>query len=824
MDRQHPTRIDKYEILGVLGEGGMGIVYRGLDKRMGREVAIKTVTEDFVRDATMLERFYQEAEKTGRLKHPNIVTVYDLGEQGGCPYIVMELVDGRPLDKIIRDDRNMPLLEKLRIVEQVASALGFAHRHDVIHRDVKPANVIVQRDGTAKLLDFGIARDENRQGQGLTRTGIVVGTVPYMAPERLRGATLDARSDIFAIGVVLFQTLTGQLPWQGEDALLAGKIFNEKHPKLSLYLSGYPPVLDSILDRALAKSPDDRYPTADEMATELFALVDQLKRQHIGEVIIQVQKLSTDQQYVEARDTLLQVLKLDNQHPDARRLLAEVQQHLSKKQREEQAQNLCTRAEDLAREKDFKKAIDLLDQATKLVPDDKQVFELLEQTRHKKTVHEQIEEFLRQADAARNSGDIDSARAIVEKARDLDAHDSRVQGVYISLSRHEEEAEDRLKAKKLMEEAQEELNRRQYPAAVKLLREAVDKDPLNQQLAGMLASAIAREQQEQRRNTLDEVANEVAQAISYEQIKTAQTNINAAIKKIGADPVLLRLQAQVVKQLRQFEAKRLVEDTVRDARAVLDTNPKQALELVESVLERLPTNEHLLALRAEISDRLVSAEREAQQSKVLEQAHKAVSESRFSDAVAALESCDPKLLSKEMSELLEFARNEARGEEHRQLVASAINRGQQMIREGRYQEATAFLKPIVAEQEDPAVQTLFKQAESLQSAVLEKANAAAAQVRALLQVEAFEQALASLEDLPADVQLQATIQSAIDEARKGIEREHQILAILAESYALLAAGKPAPVSLRNLAQTPPRGVIGQMVVALESRRTTTRPH
>jgi len=398
-----------------------------------------------------------------------------------------------------------------------------------------------------------------------------------------------------------------------------------------------------------------------------------------------------------------------------------------------------------------------------------------------------------------------------------------VQNIFLSLSRHEEEAEDRDRARKLMDEAQAALNQRQYSTAVRLLREAVAKDPLNQQLAAMLSSAVARDQQEQRRNTLDEVANEVSQAVSFEQLKAAQDRINEAIKKIGADPVLLRLQAQVVKQLRQFETKRLVEDTVRDARSVLDASPKQALEIVESVLERLPTNEHLLALRAEISDRLVRSERQAQQSKFLEQAHRAVAESRFSDAVAVLESCDPSLQSKEIAELLEFARSEARSDEHRKFVASSLTRGQQMIRDGRYQEATVFLQPMLSEDDNSGVQTLLKQAESLQSAVQEKANAAARQAASLLQVEAWEQALASLQSLPPDIQLHPAIQAAMQQAREGMAREFQHIALLAESYALLASGKPVRSWRELTPNAPPTGVIAQMLAALETRRTGARP-
>ena len=147
-------RIGKYEVIDLLGRGGMGLVYRAFDRQLNREVAIKTVTEGFSGDPEMLQRFYREAAKTGALHHPNIVIVYDLGEQDGFPYIVMEYLSGDPLDRLIESRQSRPLAFKLKIVEQVCYALGYAHRNDVIHRDVKPANVIIQPDGIVKLLDF----------------------------------------------------------------------------------------------------------------------------------------------------------------------------------------------------------------------------------------------------------------------------------------------------------------------------------------------------------------------------------------------------------------------------------------------------------------------------------------------------------------------------------------------------------------------------------------------------------------------------------------------------------------------------------------------
>jgi serine/threonine protein kinase len=209
-----PIRIGKYDVLDILGRGGMGIVYRARDSRIGRNVAIKTLTEGFSGNEEMLKRFYQEAGHTGNLRHPNIVIIYDFGDENGLPYIVMEYLDGDPLDQLIREKIPLHLSVKLEIIEQVCLALSYAHAQGMIHRDVKPANVIVQQDGLAKLLDFGIARaDEDRVDGGMTRTGTLVGTPAYMAPERLEGIKFDGRSDIFSVGVVLYQLLTGRLPF-----------------------------------------------------------------------------------------------------------------------------------------------------------------------------------------------------------------------------------------------------------------------------------------------------------------------------------------------------------------------------------------------------------------------------------------------------------------------------------------------------------------------------------------------------------------------------------------------------------------------------------
>ncbi len=256
-----PRTIGKYEILSTLGRGGMGVVYRARDALIGRDVAIKQLSAN---SEDLRNRFLLET-RSGVLNHPNLVTIYDVGEQDGCPYLVMEFLAGQPLDHILKVGR-LTVSEKLDILRQVCSGLAYAHGRGVVHRDIKPANIMVAPDLHAKILDFGIAKLESLSS--VTRTGNIIGTIYYMAPERFKGATSDGRADVWSCGVVLYQMLTGQLPFDGEDVAVMQKVLNDAPFPLSRYIPNVPPELEAVLAHALAKDPEKR-PTADQLGLEL---------------------------------------------------------------------------------------------------------------------------------------------------------------------------------------------------------------------------------------------------------------------------------------------------------------------------------------------------------------------------------------------------------------------------------------------------------------------------------------------------------------------------------------------------------------------------
>ena len=264
----------RYRILRKLGSGGMANVYLAEDEELGRRVAIKILNERYAGDDLFIERFRREAKSAAGLSHPNIVSIYDRGEAEGTYYIAMEVIEGRSLKELIMTHGALPVHTAIGYAKQLLEALRFAHRHGIIHRDIKPHNVLVSADQQVKaneprlkVTDFGIARHGASQ---MTEAGSIMGTAQYLSPEQARGAPVTAASDLYSAGVVLYEMLTGKVPFTGDSAIeIAMKHVNELPKPPSSLRPEIPPELDQIVLRALAKDPEDRYQTAEEFIEDL---------------------------------------------------------------------------------------------------------------------------------------------------------------------------------------------------------------------------------------------------------------------------------------------------------------------------------------------------------------------------------------------------------------------------------------------------------------------------------------------------------------------------------------------------------------------------
>ncbi len=265
----------RYELGDLIGYGGMAEVHRGRDVRLGRDVAIKVLRADLARDPSFLNRFRREAQSAAGLNHPSIVSVYDTGEDVGAggttqPYIVMEYVAGRTLREILKTEGRLPARRAMEITADVSAALDFSHRAGLVHRDVKPANVMITQAGAVKVMDFGIARAVADNSATVTQTANVIGTAQYLSPEQARGEQVDARSDVYSTGCLLYELVTGVPPFQGDSPVAVAYQHVRENPAMpSSRVPGLPRALDSIVMKALAKNPLNRYQSAGEMRSDL---------------------------------------------------------------------------------------------------------------------------------------------------------------------------------------------------------------------------------------------------------------------------------------------------------------------------------------------------------------------------------------------------------------------------------------------------------------------------------------------------------------------------------------------------------------------------
>ena len=237
----------RYELIEKIGEGGMAVVYKARCRLLNRYVAIKILRPEFTKDAQFVENFKRESQAAAGLQHPNIVSVYDVGKEGHIHFIVMELIDGRPLSDIIQERAPMDYKTSIELIKQVASALSVAHRNHIIHRDVKPHNIMITKDGMAKLADFGIAKAVS-DSTLVTETSKVIGSVHYFSPEQARGAYVDERSDIYSLGIVLYEMLTGQVPFDGDNPVQVALMhINDEITPPSELVPGIPPALEKLV-------------------------------------------------------------------------------------------------------------------------------------------------------------------------------------------------------------------------------------------------------------------------------------------------------------------------------------------------------------------------------------------------------------------------------------------------------------------------------------------------------------------------------------------------------------------------------------------------
>jgi serine/threonine protein kinase len=409
------TKFGKYLVENEIGKGGFGRVYCAFDSDTNRRVAIKVLASEG--DSDLLNRFQAEAGVTARLAHRNIVTVFEFAHQNGVPYLVMELLEGRTLHEIIASEHQLPLLEKVEIMYQVGEGLRHAHAHGVIHRDIKPGNIMVLPDGTVKIMDFGIARMMQREGIRYTREGDLIGTVSYMAPEIFQAREPDKRTDIFAYGVLYYELLTREHPFRADDPYaVIRRIINDDPLPLNAGLPACPPGLAMLLQHLLMKDPDMRFEEFGDVLFDTEPVLMSLRQERATSLAKEVEPLLKAGDYESAFSRIKQILDLDPTHEQARSWRDQIRTRLNR----QRAEKLRHQGLEHMLALRFKDAVTCFEAALQLDASQSDIVTLLDGAKAAVEHIRQSAELVNYARTDRQSGKLEEAFSKISRAIELD--------------------------------------------------------------------------------------------------------------------------------------------------------------------------------------------------------------------------------------------------------------------------------------------------------------------------------------------------------------------------------------------------------------------
>jgi hypothetical protein len=602
----------RYQLTDVIGKGGMGIVYRGFDVAMSRQVAIKMLLGFDAEDReTVLARFHREVTSLAALQHRNIVTIYTFEQYEGKPYMVMEYLEGKSLQQIISSKEAIELTEKLNLIVQVCDGLQYAHDNGIVHRDIKPANILVLKNGTAKLIDFGIARAG--RNETITQPGQVIGSLSYMSPEQLSSHPLDARTDVFSAGVVLFQLLTGNLPFQGADmSAIISQILNAPCPSLGTYVKDLPKELDQIVERALAKKPDERYQSAEEFGFDISRVLETLKRGLAGEFIRRAKACIERQDWEAARQQLQEVRKIDRRNDVANDMFQMVTREIQRQQKFVQIAQLRSQAQLALLESRYEEALECLEQGLRIDGGDAETLALREVVKQRIKRAKDLDNALRRSQAAFYAGDLAEAQSAIEQALAFEPEHTEARSLEHLIRKEVAERNKRVQLQSLLDSARTEIGKKNFVEALQFIRQAQAIDPADASIQELLSWASRGHSQEKARKALEGAASEIGHLLREDRYQEALLACDAALVTFPDEISLLKLRELAQRQF-EIQARRIaVEEVGNTARRHAAAGEyDHALELLETALQTYPGDTSLETFLAITRAELDQKQREA---------------------------------------------------------------------------------------------------------------------------------------------------------------------------------------------------------------------
>lgn len=823
LGRSEPAlkNVGKYEVLGELGHGAMGVVYRARDPMINRLVALKTITSGVANDPELLQRFYREAQAAGGLQHPNIVTIYDMGEAGSVPYIAMQLVEGENLEQLIAHRSPLPLTLKLAYAMQACRAFDFAHKQGIVHRDIKPGNVMVSKDGTVKVVDFGIARvlDTSR-----TQTGMLMGTFAYMSPEQYYGEHADERSDIWSFGVLLYELLSYRRPFQGSTpGSLMHSICNEAPTPLSEILPECPKELELIISKMLRKSLSERYESMEDVLLDLDLISKALQTQSVADFLERARQLLEQENYAEARDLVRQALQLEAGNQQARALLEKANAGVKRVHNRPKAQQLVEKGQALLGEGKLQEARVAAENALQLDSSYRPAEDLQHAIQKELDRARQLADWL---DAARRhlaEGLPDDAERLLGKVLEMEPRNAAAQNLQYQVFKEKAERERRRRLFLGMQQARELWTRQDYVDCIRLLQDLDQEFPGEEEILHVLETVREDQIQQQRqqgmlhaRNLL--AAGRHADAISHlsdlqerfpnheeiprllDEARRDQLNQGRSVGVAEARSLLTAGQYEasvalltslqktfpdeleiprLLESARQAQAEQVRQRGIGEATKLLDARQyAECLAYLVILEKQFPGNEEILELQKRVRKQLAEEEKQRR----LEEARHLLAAHRLEECAALLSSLEKEFPNDE--EILRL-RNAIQEDLTRQKKQQGLDEVRTFLTSKNYGKAIALLASL--QQAFPNDETTRKLLESTRKEQADQLKREGlSQARALLAARSYEESIDVLSKLQADFPAEPEIAKLLATAREDLVEE-QKQQKLTEARGLLAA-------------------------------------